>query len=103
MFLFLLNYSVNKCLRQLAEIAVDAVLSVADMEQKDVNFELIKIIGKPGGQMEDTTFIRGIVIDKTMVCHSRICILREPVARKSFQGDKHKTLVPLFRHFFFNL
>lgn len=57
---------VNKCLRQLAEIAVDAVLSVADMEQKDVNFELIKIIGKPGGQMEDTTFIRGIVIDKTM-------------------------------------
>lgn len=57
---------VNKCLRQLAEIAVDAVLSVADMEQRDVNFELIKIVSKPGGQMEDTTLVRGVVIDKTM-------------------------------------
>jgi len=27
----------------MARIAVDAVLSVADLERKDVNFELIKI------------------------------------------------------------
>lgn len=57
----------NKCLRQHAEIAVDAVLSVADMEQRDVNFELIKIIGKPGGQMQDTALVKGVVIDKTLV------------------------------------
>jgi T-complex protein 1 subunit epsilon len=57
---------VNKCLRQLAEIAVDAVLSVADLETKDVNFDLIKIVGKVGGRLEDTTLVKGIVIDKTM-------------------------------------
>lgn len=30
----------------MAEIAVDAVLAVADLEHKDVNFELIKVEGK---------------------------------------------------------
>lgn len=37
---------INKCHRQMAEIAVDAVLSVADLEHRDVNFELIKVEGK---------------------------------------------------------
>lgn len=37
---------INKCHRQMAEIAVNAVLAVADLEQKDVNFELIKVEGK---------------------------------------------------------
>ena len=32
----------------MAEIAVDAVLAVADVERKDVNFELIKVEGKVG-------------------------------------------------------
>jgi T-complex protein 1 subunit epsilon len=34
---------VSKYQRKLAEIAVNAVLSVADLERKDVNFELIKV------------------------------------------------------------
>lgn len=34
---------VSKCKRHLAEIAVKAVLSVADLERKDVNFDLIKV------------------------------------------------------------
>eukprot|EP00118_Oscarella_pearsei_P024915 m.307112 g.307112 ORF g.307112 m.307112 type:complete len:540 (+) comp41911_c0_seq1:71-1690(+) len=55
---------VNKCQRQLAKIAVDAVLSVADLERKDVDFELIKVEGKVGGKMEDTMLVRGVVIDK---------------------------------------
>lgn len=38
--------SVNRSIRQFAEIAVDAVLSVADLKTKDVNFELIKMQGK---------------------------------------------------------
>jgi T-complex protein 1 subunit epsilon len=29
--------------RQMAEIAVNAVLAVADMQRKDVNFDLIKV------------------------------------------------------------
>ncbi|KAI1729504.1 TCP-1/cpn60 chaperonin family domain-containing protein [Ditylenchus destructor] len=57
---------VNKCLRQLAVIAVEAVLSVANMEERDVNFELIKVVGKVGGRLEDTLLVKGVVIDKTM-------------------------------------
>jgi len=34
---------VSKNQRKLAEIAVNAVLSVADLERKDVNFEMIKV------------------------------------------------------------
>lgn len=33
----------NKCHEQFAKIAVDAVLAVADLEKRDVNFELIKV------------------------------------------------------------
>lgn len=57
---------VNKCHRQMAEIAVNAVMTVADLEKKDVNFELIKIIGKVGGRMEDSSLVKGVVIDKSM-------------------------------------
>ncbi|CAH8521833.1 unnamed protein product [Heterobilharzia americana] len=39
--------SVNRCQRQFAQMAVDAVLSVADLERRDVDFELIKVEGKP--------------------------------------------------------
>ena len=48
----------------MAEIAVDAILSVADMERRDVDFELIKVEGKVGGKLEDTTLVKGVVIDK---------------------------------------
>ncbi|XP_055637343.1 T-complex protein 1 subunit epsilon [Toxorhynchites rutilus septentrionalis] len=57
---------VNKCHRQMAEIAVDAVMTVADLEKKDVNFELIKLECKVGGRMEDTCLVKGVVVDKTM-------------------------------------
>ncbi|VVD02971.1 unnamed protein product [Leptidea sinapis] len=57
---------VVKCHRLMAEIAVDAILSVADLEKRDVNFELIKVEGKVGGRMEDSMLVRGVVIDKTM-------------------------------------
>ena len=30
----------------MAEIAVNAIMNVADMERRDVNFELIKVHGK---------------------------------------------------------
>ncbi|KAG5680319.1 hypothetical protein PVAND_009831 [Polypedilum vanderplanki] len=57
---------VNKCHRQMAEIAVKAVLTVADLEKKDVNFELIKVEGKVGGRMEDSCLVKGVIVDKTM-------------------------------------
>lgn len=55
---------VNRCLRQFAEIAVNAVMAVADTERRDVNFELIKIEGKQGGRLEDTALVRGVIVDK---------------------------------------
>lgn len=55
---------VNRCLRQFAEIAVNAVLSVADLERRDVNFELIKIEAKAGGRLEDTMLVKGVIVDK---------------------------------------
>ncbi|KAI3899893.1 hypothetical protein MKW92_002619 [Papaver armeniacum] len=67
----IINYStmlcsVNRCKRSLAEIAVKAVLAVADLERKDVNLDLIKIEGKVGGKLEDTELIYGIIVDKDM-------------------------------------
>jgi T-complex protein 1 subunit epsilon len=55
---------VSKCKDNFADLAVRSVLSVADLERKDVNFDLIKIICKLGGAIEDSRFIEGIVIDK---------------------------------------
>ena len=85
---------VNKFQRSLAEIAVKAVLSVADLERKDVDFELIKIDGKVGGSLEDTHFVNGIVLDKEFshpqmvkqVEDAKICILTCP-----FEPPKPKT------------
>jgi len=42
------------------------VLCVADLERRDVNFEMIKVDGKVGGRLEETMLVRGVVIDKTM-------------------------------------
>jgi len=49
---------------QLAKICVDAVLGVANLERRDVNFDLIKVEGKVGGKLEDTQLIGGIIVDK---------------------------------------
>jgi T-complex protein 1 subunit epsilon len=55
---------VSKAHNQFAQIAVDAVLSVADLDRKDVDFELIKVDGKVGGSLEDTILVKGVVVDK---------------------------------------
>ncbi|KAM3929730.1 T-complex protein 1 subunit epsilon [Leptodactylus fuscus] len=85
---------INRCHRQMAEIAVNAILTVADMERKDVDFELIKVEGKVGGKLEDTTLIKGVIIDKDFshpqmpkeVKDAKIAILTCP-----FEPPKPKT------------
>jgi len=85
---------VNKCHRQFAKIAVDAVMSVADFELKDVNFELIKIETKEGGKIADSELIKGVLIDKDMshpqmpkhIENAKIAILTCP-----FEPPKPKT------------
>jgi T-complex protein 1 subunit epsilon len=78
----------------MAEIAVDAILTVADLEKKDVNFELIKVEGKVGGRMEDSCLVKGVIIDKTMshpqmpktIKNAKLAILTCP-----FEPPKPKT------------
>ena len=55
---------VSKAHDQFAQIAVDAVLSVADLERKDVSFDLIKVDGKVGGSLEDSLLVQGVIVDK---------------------------------------
>lgn len=49
---------------QFSNIAVDAIMSVADLERKDVDFDLIKVDGKVGGSLEDSMLIQGVIVDK---------------------------------------
>lgn len=39
---------------------------MADLEKRDVNFELIKVQGKVGGKLEDSMVVKGVVMDKTL-------------------------------------
>ncbi|WFD31007.1 T-complex protein 1 subunit epsilon [Malassezia sp. CBS 17886] len=55
---------VSKALDLFARIGTEAVLSVADLERKDVDFDLIKVDGKVGGSLEDSALVKGVVIDK---------------------------------------
>jgi len=89
---------INKHKDKMAQIAVDAVMAVAVIDDKDgrtdVNFDLIKLEGKPGGSMEDTELVHGIVIDKEIshpqmtkeITDAKMCILTCP-----FEPPKPKT------------
>jgi T-complex protein 1 subunit epsilon len=77
-----------------ADIAVRSVLQVADIERRDVNFDLIKVIAKSGGSLEDTQLVDGIIIDKDFshpqmqkeIRDAKVCILTCP-----FEPPKPKT------------
>lgn len=55
---------VNRDRDHLADICVQAVLSVADLDRRDVNLDLVKVEGKVGGRLQETCLVKGIVIDK---------------------------------------
>ena len=85
---------INVHKRQMAEIAVNAVLNVADISRNDVNFDMIRVEGKPGGSLEETELVNGIVIDKDFshpqmpkeVKDAKLCVLTCP-----FEPPKPKT------------
>lgn len=85
---------VSQASDKFAKIAVDSVLSVADLKRRDVDFELIKVDGKVGGGLQDTTLVQGVVIDKDFshpqmpreVRDARIAILTCP-----FEPPRPKT------------
>lgn len=80
--------------QKLSEIAVDAVMAVVDKERKDVNFDLIKIVGKVGKSLEDSSLIHGILIDKDFshpqmvkeISNAKVAVLTCP-----FEPPKPKT------------
>ncbi|GAB6019250.1 T-complex protein 1 subunit epsilon [Chamberlinius hualienensis] len=85
---------INRCHRQMAEIAVQAVLSVADLERKDVDFELIKVEGKVGGKLEDSVLVKGVIIDKDFSHPQMPKVLRDvkiAILTCPFEPPKPKT------------
>ncbi|MEM1525394.1 MAG: thermosome subunit beta, partial [Nitrososphaerales archaeon] len=60
---------VSKEAAELANLAVDAILSIA--EKRDgaykVDIDNVKVEKKPGGSLKDTKLIRGVVLDKEVV------------------------------------
>ena len=90
---------INKCHRQMAEIAVNAVLAVADLdpERKDVNFELIKVEAKVGGRMEDSMLVRGVVVDKDFSHPQmpKVCIVHIYVLFQIFYCFTHERILLL--------
>eukprot|EP00980_Cylindrotheca_fusiformis_P013766 scaffold3556_cov190-Cylindrotheca_fusiformis.AAC.1 len=72
---------------QMAKIAVEAVLNVADLDRHDVNFDMIRMEGKTGGSLKDTRLVSGLVLDKefshpqmpTTVKDAKLCILTCPL------------------------
>lgn len=85
---------VSKCRDKFARMAVESVLNVADLDRRDVDFELIKVDGKLGGSLEDSKVIKGVVLDKDFshpqmpkqVTDAKIAILTCP-----FEPPKPKT------------
>lgn len=85
---------VSKSHQQFAQMAVDAVMAVADFDRKDVDFELIKMESKVGGSIEDSRLIKGVLLDKDFshpqmtkqVDNCKIAILTCP-----FEPPKPKT------------
>ncbi|OEH75227.1 t-complex protein epsilon subunit (TCP-1-epsilon) [Cyclospora cayetanensis] len=85
---------VSSCKERLAELCVEAVLAVADKERRDVNLDMIKLDGRAGGLLEQSTLVRGIVLHKDLshsqmpkeINDARIAILTCP-----FEPPKPKT------------
>jgi T-complex protein 1 subunit epsilon len=111
---------VNLHKARMAEIAVKAVASVADWEHKDVNFDLIKVEGKTGGSMGDTTLIQGIILDKDWshpqmqkeIHNAKIAILTcpfeppKPKTKHSLNistGDSYRALIEAEKQYFTNM
>eukprot|EP01087_Luapelamoeba_hula_P019973 TRINITY_DN670_c0_g1_i1.p1 TRINITY_DN670_c0_g1~~TRINITY_DN670_c0_g1_i1.p1 ORF type:complete len:539 (-),score=109.78 TRINITY_DN670_c0_g1_i1:18-1634(-) len=85
---------INRNQRQMAEIAVNAILAVADLDRRDVNLDLIKFETKEGGTIGDTMLINGILLDKEFSHPQMPKLLKEPkiaILTCPFEPPKPKT------------
>lgn len=84
---------VNRVKSEFAELVTDAVLSVKD-ERGDVNFDLIKLETKIGGDLRDTRLIHGLVLDKDFSHYQMPKELKNPkilVTIAPFEPPRPKT------------
>ncbi len=85
----------EKAREKLADIVVEAVTSVVDEETGKVDKDLIKVEKKEGAPIEETTLIRGVVIDKERVHpempkrveNAKIALLNCPIEVKETETD----------------
>ncbi|ACV25036.1 thermosome subunit alpha [Methanocaldococcus fervens] len=85
----------EKAREQLAEIVVEAVRAVVDEETGKVDKDLIKVEKKEGAPIEETTLIRGVVVDKERVNpqmpkkveNAKIALLNCPIEVKETETD----------------
>ena len=68
------------------------------MERKDVDFELIKIQTKEGGQLDDTMLIKGVIVDKDM-SHPQMPKVRMIYISSLTMSTMSMILVVMFIHF----
>jgi chaperonin GroEL (HSP60 family) len=73
----------------LSEIAVDAVLQVAEEANggTKVDLDMIKVEKKPGGSMTDTVLVKGLIIDKEVAQYPSMFTRRDRAARRRY-GDR---------------
>jgi archaeal chaperonin len=84
----------RKCTDMFAKLVVDAIYTIADFANNRVEIDNIKIEEKPGN-MSDTKFVKGIVIDKTIdnyamprtIENAKILLINEDLEGKRTKTD----------------
>lgn len=81
----------------LSNIVVDAILAVADRngDMLSVDIDNIKVEKKPGGSINDTAFVRGVILDKEVVHagmpkrieNAKIVVLNSPLEIEKTEFD----------------
>jgi thermosome len=87
--------SAERASEMLSDLAVRAVIRIADKKTKEIDTENIKVEKKRGGSMADTELIEGIALDKEVV-HSgmpkrlekaKVALLDSALEVKELEGD----------------
>lgn len=86
-----LNSKIASVYDDIKNVCVDAVLSVADLERKDVDLDRINVKTIKGGNINQTELLKGVLLEKEMVGEittgkKKICLLACP-----FEPPKLKT------------
>lgn len=81
----------------LSNIVIDAILAIADKnaDRLSVDIDNIKVEKKPGGSINDTSFVRGVILDKEVIDagmpkrieNAKIVVLNSPLEIEKTEFD----------------